>query len=361
MKHYFFFSFLFFITSISIYGQNFEKSVKKTARLVKDFQETNKIPGISVSVSYKDKIIYSEGFGVSDIETNEVVVPSKTKFRIASMTKSITALTIGKLMEMDSLDIDKSVYFYLKDLPKKEYDFTIKDVGGHLAGIMRVPSGERYDCENTYLQADFYDSFKRDKLISAPRVEFSYSNYGYKLLGLIIEKQCGDKITNCHKKLILDKLNLDNITPDFRNNKELSNKFYIEKKGENIPAPCLDCTFKYAQGCYVATSEDIIKLANGIIYSNRLLKQETLKGLIKSQVTQSGKKTGYGFGFISKRDFYGNYYFGHNGGYQGTTTEYRIYPDEALVVVVLTNKSGNFRLNDLLNEIAYHFITQIKK
>lgn len=356
MKYYLVFLLL---TVFNGYSQNFEKPTEKTDKLVENFQGKNKIPGLAVSISYKDKMIYSKGFGVSNIETGEAIDPSKTKFRIASMTKSLTALTIGKLMEMDSIDINKSAYYYLKNLPKKEADFTVKDIGGHLAGIMRVPTGERYDCKNTYSQSDFYYTFRSDKLLFAPKTQFSYSNYGFKLLGLIIEQQCGDEITKCHRKLILDKLKLDNITPDFKNNESLQNNFYVEEKGKNLPAPCLDCTFKYAQGCYVATSEDIVKLANGIIYKSRLLKEKTLNQLIHSQQTLDGKKTGYGFGFVSRRDLYGNYYFGHSGGYDGSTTEYRIYPKESLVITVLTNKSGNFRLDDLLNEIAFHFIQQL--
>jgi serine beta-lactamase-like protein LACTB len=356
MKYYFIF--LFFI-SLNISSQEFEQSIKKTDDLVTKFQKRNNIPGLSVSISYKNKLIYSKGFGLSNIETKESVSPSKTKFRIASMTKSLTALTIGRLMELDSIDINKSVYLYLKNLPKKKYDFTIKDVGGHLSGMIRVPTGERYDCKNTYSQSDFYKSFENDSFLFAPGTQFSYSNYGYKLLGLIVEQQCGSSITNCQKRLVLDPLNLKNITPDSKNNENLSTNFYIEENGKNTLAPCLDCTFKYAQGCYLSTSEDIVKLSNALLYKDKLLHEETLNKLIKSQETTDGHKTGYGFGFISKKDFYGNYYFGHNGGYSGTTTEYRIYPKKHFVITVLTNKSGNFRLDELLDEITYNFIEKI--
>lgn len=130
MKYYLFLLIVFSLTSNA---QNFEKAIEKTTKSVENFQDRNKIPGIAVSISYKDKLIYSKGFGTSNIETKEPINPSKTKFRIASMTKSLTALTIGKLMEMDSIDINKSVYYYLKKLPKKNFDFTIKDVGGHLS------------------------------------------------------------------------------------------------------------------------------------------------------------------------------------------------------------------------------------
>ncbi|MDM1298729.1 beta-lactamase family protein [Empedobacter falsenii] len=347
------------LLSINLFAQNFEKETEQTNQLIQRFQKKYNIPGISISISYQDKLIYSKGFGVSNIESLEKVNPSETKFRIASITKSLTALTIGKLIEMDSIDIDKSPYYYLKDLPRKEYDFTIKDVGGHLAGIIRVPTGERYDCKNTYTESDFYPTFDKDRLSFVQKTNFSYSNYGYKLLGLIVERQCGDNIKNCHKKLVLDKLDLKNMIPDdgsiLRNN-----NFYIESKGKNILASCLDCTFKYAQGCYLATSEDIIKFANAILYKNRLLKEETIKKLIKSQELSNGTKTRYGFGFELNKDFYGNDYFGHTGGYEGSTAEYRIYPKKEFVITILTNKSGTFRLNELLDKIAFNYFQKIK-
>lgn len=335
------------------FSQGKEKMPITIDKLVKSFQKKHRIPGISVSISHNNSILYSKGYGYSNLENKIPINPSKTKFRIASMTKSLTALTIAKLMQMDSIDIYKSVYHYLPNLPKKKYDFSIKDVGGHLAGIKRIPTGERYDCENTFNTTDkLYKSFGLDDLALKPRTAMKYSNYGYKLLGLIIEKKCGNTLTNCHKSLILDKLNLNSIVPDSKNSLERNSSFYVEKNGKNILAPCLDCTLKYAQGCYLSTSEDFIKLMHGILYSKELLSKESLKELLIPQKTIDGKYTGYGFGFMSKNDTNKNFFFGHNGGYPGSRTVYRVYPKQKLVITVFTNKSGYFKLTNLITDIA---------
>jgi len=178
-------------------------------------------------------------------------------------------------------------------------------------------------------------------------------------LGLLIEQQCGASVTDCHKKLVLDKLQLKNTTPDVTDNPNLNTRFYVEENGKNITAPCLDCTVKQASGCYISTSENLIKLANGILYPNRLVKKETLIQLIKSQKTIDGKKTRYGFGFMSLEDSYGNFYFGHAGSLPSTFTLYRIYPNAKMSIVILTNKSGNFSLYPIVDKIAHYYIKKM--
>jgi serine beta-lactamase-like protein LACTB len=149
---------LFFILKVEIaFSQNkIEKLNEKTKKLVEKTLNKENIPGISISISINDSLIFSEGFGYSNIENKTKINPSKTKFRIASITKTLTATTIARLSELNQIDLDKSVYFYLDSLPKKDFDFTIKQVGGHLSGIQRVPSTEKYSCDNNYCEKDFY-------------------------------------------------------------------------------------------------------------------------------------------------------------------------------------------------------------
>lgn len=89
------------------------------------------------------------------IQKKTEVIPSKTKFEIASITKTITASVLGKLFENGTLDWDKSPYLYLDSLPKKQYSFTIKQIAGHIAGLIRHPSEENWTPENTYSKKDF--------------------------------------------------------------------------------------------------------------------------------------------------------------------------------------------------------------
>ena len=353
--------FLFLFSKISSQKQNFEKQNEKTLKMCEHFIKQNDVPGMAVSISYMGKIIFSKGLGYSDIENKIQVDPSKTKFRIASITKTITSATLAKLVEMDSIDLKKSVYFYLDSLPKKKYDFTVKEVGGHLSGMIRVPSEEKWDDYKTYFRKDFYRVFDKDNLEFEPSSKFQYSNYGFKLLGLIIEKKCGKSLIECQKDLVIKKLNMNNTIPDTGNYDINVTKFYSFEDKKIIERPVPKCIFRYAEGCYLSTTEDLITLGNGFLYADRLIKKGVFTEFIKSQKLNSGEKTGYGIGFISSNDYYGNFYFGHNGKYIGGMGMLNIYPKEKLIVSILFNTDTiKTSLDILIQEIAYNYINEIE-
>lgn len=342
------------------FSQNrFEIINNKTDILVSKFLIKENIPGASITISINDTVIFSKGYGYSDIEKKAIVKANKTKFKIASIAKTITASSVLKLEELGKIDITKSVYFYLDSLDKKKFDFNILQVGGHLAGLKRHPSTEQYVCENPYKNKDFYKIFKTDSLIAKPSTKFLYSNYGYKILGLIIEKIESDSIENIHKKYIIDKLKLKNTMPDKGVYDEDTSTFYSTSNGKVIVTPCMDCSFMYAEGCYLSTSEDLNILGNAYLFPNRILKKESLIKLIKSQKLSTGKKTGYGFGFFSDNDLFGNYFYGHNGNLPGGRSLLRIYPNSKLVISILMNKSDE-DIDSITTKIANNYIKELK-
>ena len=105
------------------------------------FLQKNEIPGLSLSISYKKEIIFSKGFGFSDLKLRKEVNPSKTKFRIASISKTLTAVSLAKLQEEGKISFKESVYKYLDSLPKTNYDITIEDLLSHKAGLVRDYGG----------------------------------------------------------------------------------------------------------------------------------------------------------------------------------------------------------------------------
>lgn len=353
----------FLILSINIFSQNpnFEKQNEKTLKMCERFINQNDIPGMAISISYMGKMIFSKGVGYSDVESKIKVDPSKTKFRIASITKTITSATLAKLVEMDSIDLKKSVYFYLDSLPKKKYDFTVKEVGGHLSGMIRVPSEEKWNDHKTYFRKDFYRVFYKDNLEFEPSSKFQYSNYGFKLLGLIIEKKCGKSLTECQRDLVIKKLNMNNTIPDTGNYDINVTKFYSSEDKKIIETPIPKCIFRYAEGCYLSTTEDLIILGNGFLFANKLIKQEIFTEFVNSQKLNSGEKTNYGIGFMLSKDYYGNFSFGHNGKYIGGMSMLNIYPKEKLVISVLFNTDIiKTSLDMLIQEIAFNYINELK-
>ena len=75
----------------------------------------------------------------------------------------------------------------------------------------------------------FYSSYNNDRFITAPQIGFSYSNYGYKLLGILIEKISGKTIQNVKNDLIINKIGLSNTTHETSNYDENTTKFYYKR------------------------------------------------------------------------------------------------------------------------------------
>lgn len=348
------FNFVFGYSQTSVPETN-----KKIINISEKFLSKEQIPGMSISISKNDTLIFSQGFGFSDFENKIPVNPSKTKFRMASITKTMTAITIGKLSELNLINPKNSIYYYLDSLPKKKFDFSIAEIGGHLSGIRRVPSAEKYSCDNDYTKKDFYKVFKKDELLFEPSTKFEYSNYGYTLLGILIEKITGKTIIENHSKFIINTIGLKNTIPEQLEKDNETSKFYVEIKNKIENAPCLDCTFKHSQGCYLTTTEDLVVLGNAYLFPDRLLKKETLVELIKSKKLKNGKKTNYGFGFETYKDLNGNYYYGHNGGYLGSRSLLRIYPNSKIVISIMTNRDIQ-DIDNFATELIKHYITNIK-
>src|SRR5690606_16734598 len=108
--------------------------------------------------------------------------PSSTLFRIASISKSITAVMLAKLVDDGIIDLDSSIYNYLPDYPKKEYDFTVRELAGHLAGIRRNTNDE-FILNKRMIITEVMALFKDDPLLFEPSTQCADNTLGYVSLG----------------------------------------------------------------------------------------------------------------------------------------------------------------------------------
>src|SRR5215831_4069309 len=109
------------------------------AILLKEFAP--KVPGFSVAVAIDGRVVWSEGFGFSDLAAKKPVTPA-TRFRIGSVSKSITSVGLALLVERGQVDLDAPVQKYVPDFPVKEEPITTRMLGGHLAGIRHYKGEE---------------------------------------------------------------------------------------------------------------------------------------------------------------------------------------------------------------------------
>ncbi|TAH24043.1 MAG: hypothetical protein EAZ07_10175, partial [Cytophagales bacterium] len=125
----------------------------KAEKICKDFIDQNGVNGVQVCVSKKNKIVWSGSLGYADI-VNMVYVTDSTKFRINSISKSITSLALVKLVSEGKLDLDSPIQKYIPEFPKKSSPITIRQLAGHLAGFRDYDENNL----NDYIRTEHFDN-----------------------------------------------------------------------------------------------------------------------------------------------------------------------------------------------------------
>ena len=352
-------SFLLISSCKSTIG-TFKESPKTPKDYALNFLIKEKIPGMAISVSKNGTIVWSEGFGYSNISKKTKVSPKTTQFRIASISKPITAVVLATLTDQGKVNVDASLYKYLQDYPKKQYDFTLRQVGGHTSGIRHYKEGE-FILNKKMSITEGLNIFKYDSLLFKPQTDYKYSTYAWNLLSEVIQTVAKTPFETYTNNVLFKPLKMDDSVLDYCDS-IMPNRTQFYRKTEDFkikPATQVCNEFKAAGGGFLSTSEDLIKFGNEII-SPKLISKASLKDLTEPQILNSGKSTNYGIGFSIGKTKRGTPKYGHSGGGIGASTLLLIYPEEHVVISILTNLS-NVPIYNIGNQLEAIFIDRPSK
>lgn len=347
------FAFVFFIscnTTDSAAQQKIDKANEKATQFLIDQQ----IPGMAISVSQKGKMIWSKGFGYADVAAKKKVDPSTTQFRVASISKTITALAMAKLADDNKLDFDASLYTYVPDFPKKKYDFTVRQVGGHIAGI-RHYNGMEFLLNKKMSIVEGLDIFKNDPLLFEPGTEYKYSTYGWNLLSVVVQNAAKEDYNEYMQKVIFSPLKMKKTSLGY-SDREMPNRtlFYVKENGEIKIGATVSNEFKAAGGGFVSTTEDLLLFGNEMI-NPKTISKASIAELVKPQETTLGKNTKYGIGVGVSNVKNNTLRYSHSGGGMGATAFIMMYPEKDMVISILTNLSG-VNIRKIVGELEEVFI-----
>ena len=314
---------------------SFEEAKAEAEKILYYLIQEEIIPGASVTVTKKGKIIWQGGYGYADISKKTPVDPQKTIFRVASMSKAITGVLLARLQEQKKFDWNLSLYEYVPNFPPKPFDFTIKQLAGHLAGIRSYKANE-YTLNKKYSIEEGIDLFKDDILQSAPGTKFLYSSYGINLISLAVEKCLNKKFEDIAKDEVFKPLNMWRTFP-YRGKiiTDEATPYTRTKKGLD-KATEVNNYFKLAGGGFLSTSHDIAKMGTAI-ERHSFLSQAVENEMLKKQCTTDDVEINYGIGWQNQRDWNGRDYFGHTGMGVGGFGWLSVYPNEQVVIVMLFN------------------------
>ncbi|WP_437398960.1 serine hydrolase domain-containing protein [Flagellimonas lutimaris] len=312
--------------------------LEKANALFHNLVAEKKVPGLAAIILEKGEIQLQKGYGFANLENRKKIDPKRTVFRIASISKCITGLALGKMMEDGIVDLDESFYTYVPYYPRKKYDFTLRQLASHTAGI-RGYRGKEFALNQDYSIKEGIEIFKDDPLFFEPGTSYLYNSFDFVLLSLAMQEASGVSFQKYVEENILTPLDLKNTFPSQKNVSsgavENIAQFYTKRSLCFKKAVEVNNAYKLAGGGYLSTCEDAAKLGQSIL-EQKLLKKETYAQLLTSQIID-GAPIYYGLGFQVSQDGNGRAFVGHVGSSVGAYTNLFVYPEQEKVIAILIN------------------------
>ena len=294
----------------------------------------------AVLVAKDDRVLFKHAYGLAD-RNRRIPNTIRTRFRIGSMNKMFTAVAILQLVEAGKVKLTAPLGTYLPDYPNRDVatKVTIHQLLTHTGGTGDI-FGPDFDAHRKELRtlADYVKLYGKRGLEFEPGSSWAYSNYGFILLGAVIEKVTGHSYYDYVQRHIYAPAGMTHSgsRPESQAVPDRSIG-YTKAPGTTAWAPNTD-TLPYsgtsAGGGY-STVEDLARFAHAVL-SHKLLNPDTTKLLITGKV-KDGPGTRYAYGFEDARHPDGKGWVGHGGGAPGINGDLRIYPKPGYVVAVLAN------------------------
>jgi CubicO group peptidase (beta-lactamase class C family) len=331
--------------------------------LYKKYAEDNHWPGLAYGIVVDGKLVHTGGLGYTDVIA-KTPVTSKSDFRIASMTKSLTAMAILKLRDEGKVNLDDPAYLYIPEMKNNKYltkdaiPITIRHLLTHAAGYPEDnPWGDR---QLAVTDEELIAIYKKGVSFSNnPGQGYEYSNLGFATLGYIIKKVSGKTYQNYITDNILKPLGMTHTYWEYTKvPKEQLALGYRWLDGKWVEQPLLHDGAYGAMGGLITTIEDFSKYM--AVHMNAWpMRDDAETGPVKrssvremqypwdvNYLTANAKTTtgrpcptvsAYGYGLRWAKDCDNRIYVGHSGGLPGFGSNWNIMPDYGVGVVSFAN------------------------
>jgi CubicO group peptidase (beta-lactamase class C family) len=321
----------------------------------------HKIPGLSISIVDKDRILLKKGYGVRNIEQHLPATPD-TLYGVGSVTKSFTALSVMILVGRGKLRLDDKITEYLPELKVDSFNeqVSISDLITHSSGMPALNIAEIHllrgiGFDSTFIPAETYEDFlqlyldAKNERAGKPGKRFLYSNEGYTLIGKIIEKIDNTKYEEFVTKNILLPLKMRRST--FYSKIAVSDQnhcqcYFQKDKSKPIPVEYPDHELVYAPGGLISS---VVELSNylrmwlnkGIFEGHRIISTElvhqSLSGGIERDRGKEGSVSFYNTGWAVNQNFFGRTLISHSGSTDVSSSNLSFLPEEGIGVAIGSN------------------------
>ena len=345
---------LLIMVSVGVNAQS-KKQIAKSIDSIMSKYNSPTAPGASVLVYHKNKIIFKKGYGISNVETG-IPIETNTNFRLASVTKQFTAMAILLLEKRHKLSLNDSLIKYFTGFPEYGKGIRIKDLLTHSAGLVDyedlMPATQTIQLHDTNCMQLMYMT---DSLYFPAGTKYKYSNTGYSILALIVEQVSGEPFAAFLKQNIFKKIGMKTTVAFEEGKSTVANRAYGHR---------------YINGSWTQTDQSMTSavLGDGGIYTNveeyskwikalwsyKLISPAMQKRAWDRTTLDNGSIIDYGYGWHVE-DFLGITHPYHDGSSIGFRNSAGLFPEQKLMVVVLTNRNEHDPIEEV-HKIATLFL-----
>lgn len=304
-------------------------------------RESQRIPGLSLSLVIADQMVWSEGFGFANLETG-LRATGSTIYRIGSVSKPLVGTAVMQLVEDGKIDLEADIRDYVPQWPEKRWSIQVHHLMTHTSGIRHYRGAEFLSMRHYEDLATPLDIFKDDPLLFKPGTRHSYSTYGFNIVANLVEDASGQPISEYMRERVYEPAWMNNTGLEDHRSLQIGRSHWYETDtaGKWVNAPFVDLTNKYAGGGITSTVEDLARWH--IAYARgRLLQSETIAEMYRPRTLEDGSKHGYGLSWRVQEVELPNggktRQVSHSGGSVGANTLFLRYPDLGMAIAVIAN------------------------
>jgi CubicO group peptidase (beta-lactamase class C family) len=322
--------------------------MKRIQQLIQKIFDNNKIAGLTVAITDKQKILATFNYGLADA-CEKTIIEDTSLFRIASISKIVTGLCVMRLVDDGKLDLNAPIGSYVEWLETPFAELTLNSLLSHTAGLPKeyTPDGTR---DESLLEKSLIDELAKVDLLKVGNGKAHlYSNVGIRLASLIVQKVVGEPFSKVAKRLVLEPLQMKDTTYYLQSalKGNLTKPHQIDE-GQFKTVPHWENAVRYGAGGLISTASDVCKLARVLLNlgvtdsGERLISERLVRDMI-DPVCPSSKGDYYGK-TIMLHSYNDRLLSGHLGSappyYANVVADYK----SGYGVVVLYNTEDNGKL-----------------
>ncbi len=319
-------------------------------RIQAEMAERN-IPGALIGVASRGRLVHTQSYGLANVELR-VPVSDSTVFEIGSISKQFVAAAVMLLVEDGRLGLDDPIHDFLPDLPSEWLGVTVRQLLTHTSGIPDYEEIQTYEAYRFRFTPDEIIRVAHSRPMDfEPGTGWYYSNTGYFLLSLIVERIAGRPFGQVLDTMVFGPLGMGQTRMADPEDiiQHRASGYWVDRMGvELMNRDATQASSTLGAGGLLSSVHDMVRWDEAL-YGDELLSEESKAVMWTSAVLPNGDDTGYAFGW-GVGEYRGRRSVGHGGQVAGFVASFLRLPDDELAIIVFANRYrvSSSRLRDIV-------------